>query len=74
MPAGFVAVVSNVDPLLLCNDQDHDGTREMRCTSENRDGTFQGRPCDPAVFDYYLEVVCPGGDEYFKKGNVTIIR
>lgn len=38
------------------------------------DGTFQGRPCDPAVFDYYLEVVCPGGDEYFKKGNVTIIR
>lgn len=38
------------------------------------DGTFQGRDCDPAVFDYYLEVLCPGGAEYFKKGNVTLIR
>jgi gliding motility-associated-like protein len=38
------------------------------------DGTFQGRDCDPAVFDYYLEVVCPGGQEFFKKGNVTLIR
>ena len=38
------------------------------------DGTFQGRPCDPAVFDYYIEALCPGGDEFFKKGNITLIR
>ncbi len=38
------------------------------------DGTFQGRDCDPAVFDYYYEVTCPGDVKYFKKGNVTLIR
>jgi gliding motility-associated-like protein len=38
------------------------------------DGTFQGRDCDPAVFDYYYQVTCPGGAEYFKKGNITLIR
>lgn len=38
------------------------------------DGTFRGRDCDPAVFVYYLEAKCPGGKEYFKKGNVTLIR
>jgi gliding motility-associated-like protein len=38
------------------------------------DGTFNGRDCDPAVFDYYLEATCPGGETFFKKGNVTLIR
>lgn len=38
------------------------------------DGTFQGRPCDPAVFDYYLDVLCPGDEKFFKKGNITLIR
>lgn len=38
------------------------------------DGTFKGRPADPAVFVYYLEAVCEGGDTYFEKGNITLIR
>lgn len=38
------------------------------------DGTYNGRDADPAVFDYYLEVTCLGGEKYFKKGNVTLIR
>lgn len=38
------------------------------------DGTFKGMSCDPAVYDYYLEVTCVGGETYFKKGNITLIR
>lgn len=38
------------------------------------DGTFKGELVDPAVFVYYLEVTCVDKQEYFKKGNVTVIR
>lgn len=38
------------------------------------DGTYKGRPADPAVFVYYLEAFCEGGDTYFEKGNITLIR
>ena len=42
--------------------------------SESWDGSYKGKECDPAVFVYYLEVTCGGGDTYFEKGNVTLIR
>lgn len=38
------------------------------------DGTFKGKDVDPAVFVYHLTVKCGDGQEYFKKGNVTVIR
>ena len=38
------------------------------------DGTFKGALVDPAVFVYYLEITCVDGQEYFKKGNITVIR
>ncbi len=38
------------------------------------DGTFKGKECDPAVYDYYLEILCIDEEKYFKKGNVTLIR
>lgn len=38
------------------------------------DGTFKGRPCDPAVYVWYVEALCIDGQEYFDKGNVTLIR
>ncbi len=38
------------------------------------DGTYKGKPVDPAVFVYHLSVTCIDGQEYFKKGNVTVIR
>jgi len=52
------------------------GEKVWETTDQNLgwDGTFQGRSCDPAVFDYYIQVSCPGGAEYFKKGNITLIR
>lgn len=38
------------------------------------DGTYKGRPVDPAVFVYHLTVDCGDGQHYFTKGNVTVIR
>jgi gliding motility-associated-like protein len=38
------------------------------------DGTYKGKPCQPGVYVYYLTAVCIGGDQYVKKGNVTLIR
>lgn len=38
------------------------------------DGTYKGKLVDPAVFVYHLTVKCIDGQEYFKKGNVTVIR
>jgi gliding motility-associated-like protein len=38
------------------------------------DGKFNGSQLDPAVFGYYAEGECPGGEKFFKKGNVTLLR
>ena len=41
---------------------------------EGWDATYKGKPVDPAVFVYWLEVVCADGQQFFNKGNVTVIR
>lgn len=38
------------------------------------DGKVNGKDADPAVFDYYLKVVCAEEEEFFQKGNITLIR
>ncbi|MDQ3046082.1 MAG: PKD domain-containing protein [Bacteroidota bacterium] len=38
------------------------------------DGIHKGMKADPAVFAWYLKAKCYNGDEFFKKGNVTLIR
>ena len=38
------------------------------------DGTFRGEECPPDVFGYYLDVVCPDGEHFIRKGNVTLFR
>lgn len=38
------------------------------------DGTFGGEELHPDVFGYYLDVTCPNGEKYFKKGNITLLR
>ncbi|MCR5115445.1 MAG: gliding motility-associated C-terminal domain-containing protein [Bacteroidales bacterium] len=47
---------------------------ETNSLDEGWDGTFRGQPCEQGVYDYYLKVVCLGQVEFFKKGNVTLIR
>ncbi len=38
------------------------------------DGTFKGKKLDAAVFGYYVEGMCPSGDKFKKKGNVTLLK
>lgn len=38
------------------------------------DGTYRGKELPSDVYGYYLRVKCYGGQEYFKKGNVTLLR
>ncbi|MES2628443.1 MAG: PKD domain-containing protein, partial [Bacteroidota bacterium] len=38
------------------------------------DGNWKGKPLDPAVFVYYLQMTCKDRQTYFEKGNITLIR
>jgi gliding motility-associated-like protein len=42
--------------------------------AEGWDGSYKGKPVDPAVYVYWLTVRCVDGQDYFHKGNVTVIR
>jgi gliding motility-associated-like protein len=37
-------------------------------------GIYKGKELAPDVYGYYLQLKCLNGDEYFTKGNVTLIR
>ncbi len=41
---------------------------------EGWDGRYKGKPVDPAVYVYWLTAQCADGQEYFAKGNVTVIK
>ncbi len=45
-------------------------------TDKNKgwDGTYKGKLLDPAVYAYYVKAKCINNQEFFKKGNVTLIR
>jgi gliding motility-associated-like protein len=47
---------------------------ETRDLHKGWDGTYKGMKVDPAVFAWYVKGTCNTGDEFFKKGNVTIIK
>jgi len=38
------------------------------------DGTYKGKPLDPAVFVYHLEATCINHLTFEKNGNITLIR
>ncbi len=42
--------------------------------SQGWDGTYKGDLAEPNVYVYYLTVECEEGEEFFKKGNVTLLR
>ncbi len=42
--------------------------------SKGWDGIYKGMKADPAVFAWYVKGKCFNGKEFFKKGNVTLIR
>lgn len=52
------------------------GQKVFETTEQSKgwDGTFKGKKLDPAVFGWYAEGDCEGGQKFFKKGNVTLLR
>ncbi len=52
------------------------GEKVFSTTNKNMgwDGVYQGDAAEPGVFVYHLQAKCYDGQEYFKKGNVTLIR
>ncbi|MDD3878127.1 MAG: gliding motility-associated C-terminal domain-containing protein [Bacteroidales bacterium] len=42
--------------------------------AEGWDGTYQGKPCDPAVFTYYLEVIYFDDSEEKLTGNISLVK
>lgn len=38
------------------------------------DGTFKGKAVNPGVFAYQLRAICFDGQEFYKKGNITLIK
>lgn len=52
------------------------GEKIFETTDLNKgwDGTYRGKPLDPAVFVYYLHVTCLDRKQFEKKGNITLLR
>lgn len=52
------------------------GEKVFETDSQERawDGTFSGKNLTPDVYGFYLQVTCGNGQQYFKKGNITLIR
>lgn len=38
------------------------------------DGTYKGKVLPPDVYGFHVRVLCLGGDEFIRKGNITLIR
>jgi len=38
------------------------------------DGSFKGKQVSGDVYGYYLKAICFGGEHFFKKGNVTVLK
>ena len=42
--------------------------------SEGWDGRFKNELLEPDVYGYYVRATCFNGDDFFRKGNVTLLR
>lgn len=47
---------------------------ETENIDEGWDGSFKGKPLDPAVFVYYIKAKDLKGEKVLKKGNISLIR
>lgn len=47
---------------------------ESRDQQKGWDGTHNGSKVAPDVYGFYLTILCKNGEEFFKKGNVTVLE
>jgi gliding motility-associated-like protein len=65
----------NIDELYLAiYDRWGEKVFETSSKEEGWDGAFRGTTVSGDVYGFYLKVSCPGGREFFKKGNITVLR
>ena len=38
------------------------------------DGTYNGKPVCPDVYGFYVKGTCKKGEQFFKKGNITVLK
>ena len=52
------------------------GQKVFESSDQNNtwDGTFNGKKLDPDVFGYILRVTCLNGDNFFKQGNISLLK
>lgn len=46
---------------------------ESNSSEKGWDGSFKGKPCEQGVYDYYLQGICISGENFIKKGNISLI-
>ena len=47
---------------------------ETKELGEGWDGSYQGRSLTPDAYAYYVRLLCEGGEELIRKGNVTLLK
>jgi len=47
---------------------------ETNNQADGWDGTFKGKPLDPAVFVYYLNAIFYNNEQVSKQGNITLVK
>ena len=47
---------------------------ETNDVNKGWDGTFKGKALDQGVYGYYMTFTCNNGEQFFKKGNITLIK
>lgn len=46
---------------------------ESNSLDKGWDGTFKGKLCEQGVYDYFFEGICINGENFQKRGNVTLL-
>lgn len=70
----FVRGQNIMDMRLVVFDRWGEKVFETKEQGNGWNGDFRGKPLDPAVFVYHLEATCFDEQQFFKKGNVSLLR
>ena len=72
---GIIAISGVADQAtILITDISGNKVFETNDKTQGWDGTFKGEAMTPNVYGWYCEGVCPNGEDYFLKGNVTLLK
>ena len=47
---------------------------ETNDPNQGWDGTFKGEALAPDVYGFYLQIKCFNGADFFKKGNIALLK